>query len=332
MTDSRVLRARVHMIFTKLMWGGGDLLRILIERGLWPAKTLAGVSMDGSKWQITGDRYQVGRYKSQPNCAVIPSSECLWGQTAFPSMSRHDLDAAVYEDLWRQSPLPPDQMVFAWRCQPAPAGGWLVDWGLSKRTVQEDLRREFNLDEKDGTYLLASDRALAVRDGAYLRERRRQGQFNTIFSVMLVLTFLSLATSALTPVLIKRQEVVDAMLLVKTLEPRSAPVRQQLETLRGHTALLSELRRNVEATLPNAIVIEALSATLPDDTWLDRLDINGTEVRIGGMTTNANDLISVLGRSNAFADIRATAPNLRDPSLNKERFAFELRWVAGGNP
>ena len=87
----------------------------------------------------------------------------------------------------------------------------------------------------------------------------------------------------------------------------------------------------MQSAVPHASVVEALSAALPDDTWLDRIDINGAEIKIQGMTGNANDLVARLGKNQAFEDVRSTAASVRDSALNKERFTFEMRWRGGAS-
>ena len=79
-----------------------------------------------------------------------------------------------------------------------------------------------------------------------------------------------------------------------------------------------------------ASLVDRLSAALPDDAWLDRIEVNGREIRITGLTGNANELLAQLGRQPGLADARATGANVRDNTLNKERFTFEMRWRADG--
>lgn len=114
------------------------------------------------------------------------------------------------------------------------------------------------------------------------------------------------------------------------LEPKAAPLRQQLDELRQQSLLADELRQSIGTDLPLASVVDRLSETLPDDAWLDRIEINGSEIRIMGLTGNATELIAHLGRQPALAEARATVASVRDNTLNKERFTFEMRWRGEG--
>src|SRR5690606_25574681 len=100
----------------------------------------------------------------------------------------------------------------------------------------------------------------------------------------------------------------------------------QMDELRQQAQLAEELRKNASTDLPLASVIDALSTAIPADTWLDRIEVNGSEIRITGLTSNATELVGQLGRQPGLVDVRATGANVRDAALNKERFTLEMRW------
>ena len=103
-----------------------------------------------------------------------------------------------------------------------------------------------------------------------------------------------------------------------------------MDELRRQAQLADELRKNVNSDIPLASVIEALSVAIPSDTWLDRIEVNGSEIRITGLTANATELTAQIARSPGLADVRSTGANVRDGTLNKERFTFEMRWRGEG--
>ena len=85
------------------------------------------------------------------------------------------------------------------------------------------------------------------------------------------------------------------------LEPR-ARTRRLSEIEAVDPPLADELRKSIAADVPLASVVEGLSAGLPGDTWLDRIEVNGHEVRITGLTSNATELIAHLSKQPGFAD------------------------------
>ena len=107
---------------------------------------------------------------------------------------------------------------------------------------------------------------------------------------------------------------------------QAAPLREKLDALRRDTDTLAQLRDQAADSAPLASVVDALAAALPDDTWLNRLEVSNRQIRLTGLTGNATDLISKLGRNENFAGVHTTAPTVRDDRDDKDRFAFEMRW------
>ena len=331
MTGWGQLSVRVQTAFDRLAWGFGDLKRILIENGAWPSGTHRLVSSDGKHWSVTGARLK-GAASDQPKAQglLVLESNCLWGTVQLPEMQRGALQSAVEEALWRVSPLPPDQVAAAWHAVPNGQGGWSVDWGICRRSDRDEGLAKHGLAADAAVFLGRQDHALAVRGNAWVMQSRRQRWLDAAAVGMALALLGALALPVLMPLLLKQQAVSLALQHVVQLEPKAAPLRQQLDELRHQAMLAEELRRNVGADLPLASVIDALSEALPGDTWLDRMDITGNEIRISGLTSNATELLAQLGRQPVWADTRATAANVRDNGLNKERFSFELRWSGQG--
>ncbi|MBV7540253.1 PilN domain-containing protein [Acidovorax sp. sic0104] len=333
MTGRGQLSSRVQAALDRLAWGVGDLKRVLIERGAWPAGTSVAVSTDGGRWAVTGGRLRKKTGGGKAVSLLVSESECLSGTVQFPPMLRKALNGAVEEALWRVSPLPPDQIVAAWRAEPDAAGGWTVQWSMCRRSARDQLLAQHGLREDAAVFLVRQGRALAVRNPAWQRQASRQRWMDGAGVLLLVVTLAALSLPALMPLVLKRQAVVRAVEHVNVLVPQAAPLREKMDELRRQASIAEDLRKNIASDLPLASVIDSLSAALPADTWLDRVEINGHEIRITGLTSNATELIAHMGRQPGLADIRATGANVRDGALNKERFTFEMRWkVEGAKP
>lgn len=330
MTGWGQLSLRVQAALDRLAWGFGDLQRVLVEHGAWPAGASAAVASDGGRWSVTGGRLRKRAGGRKAVGLLVPESECLWGAVQLPAMSRKALGSAVEEALWRVSPLPPDQIVAAWRAEPDANGGWSVQWGMCRRSARDQLLVQHGLREDSPVFLVRQGRALPVRSQAWQKQNSRQRWVDGAAVVLLLLLLVALSLPALMPLVLKRQAVVRAVEHVNMLVPKAAPLRQKVDELRRQAGMAEELRKNVSADLPLASVVDGLSAALPGDTWLDRIEINGSEIRITGLTSNAPELIAQLGRHPALADVRATGASVREGTSNKERFTFEMRWRGEG--
>ncbi len=327
MTAKGQLYRRVQIAQDRLAWGCADLRRLLSERGWWPSRSRGLVSVDGKQWSVTETRLQASKH-GKAEGLLVPESESLWGSALLPDMPRQALGQAVEEALWRASPLPRQHTVAAWHAQPHPQGGWAVEWGLCRSSHCDAWRAEKGLGPQAPVYLARQGRAFAVDAGPMQTLSRRQFWMHVLVLVCALLLWAVLALPALMPLVLKREDVLRAVQHIVAVEPRSLPLRQQLDELRQQAALGEELRQGLQQNLPLASAVDALSQALPDDTWLDRIDINGNEIRISGLTGNAAELAAQLGRQPQFADTKATVASVRDNSLNKERFTFEMRWRA----
>jgi general secretion pathway protein L len=86
---------------------------------------------------------------------------------------------------------------------------------------------------------------------------------------------------------------------------------------------LAALEARKRATAAGVMVLEALSQTLPDDTYLNELHIEDGRVQIAGLTHDAPALIKLIEQSGHFTRAMFSAPTTRAPTENGERFHIE---------
>lgn len=321
---------RVQRASDRLAWGLGAIRRALVERGFWPAYAVAVVTAEGKPASIRETRVLSRSGKGKAAGLLVPEANCLSGEMRLPDVRRSDLGAAVQESLWRLSPIPPDQIAFAWAAAPDALSGWQVQWFMCRRSVQQDMLAQQGLGADAPVYLAHSGRAFAVHGSAWRAQAKRQQRMDGLTGAALLIMLAMLLAPALMPLVLKRQAVVLALQHVQGLETQAAPLRQKLDELRSQAQVGDQLAKNINDDLPLASLVDRLSAALPDEAWLDRIEVNGRDIRITGLTGNANELLAQLGRQPGLADARATGANVRDNTLNKERFTFEMRWRADG--
>ena len=317
---------RAGATWDRLVWGWGDLRRELGARHLWPEAAKLSSTAQGARWRVAGQRLTPST-GGVPEALLVDGAEVLWGELQLPAIPMKTLGDAVTEALWRVSPLPPDQVVFAWRAQPDDGGGWRVDWGVCPQRVVGQGLANLNLPPDAPVYLSRSDaQALLAHGPAALAVRKQQRRLDGLSFAGLALVALALLVPVVMPLVLKRNAVVRGMSHLATVEPMAAPVRRKLDELHQLSTLSGALAADRQHSLPVATALERLAQALPSDAWLDRLEASDRQVRMMGLTSDATELMARLSRVPEFSELRATAPTVRDEGQNRERFSFEFTW------
>jgi general secretion pathway protein L len=123
-----------------------------------------------------------------------------------------------------------------------------------------------------------------------------------------------------------------------------AVLELRLDGLRANGGLdtaaeLSARRHRIEARLgaekrgqPSvAIVLEALSRALPDNAWIDRLEVGQGVVTLAGTSTNAAAIIGRIEASGHFARAQFAAPTTRLEGGNHESFTITAQIIAAND-
>ena len=155
------------------------------------------------------------------------------------------------------------------------------------------------------------------RTGAELRLRRLRRALVT----SLVLICAGTAVSAGAAIIVGNDLDTERLALERRIAERHAA----LISGRGSIAdeALATLEERKRTTPAGVIVIEALSQTLPDDTYLNELRIEGGKVQIAGLTRDAPALIKLIEQSQHFTHATFFAPTTKAPSESGERFHIE---------
>jgi len=91
------------------------------------------------------------------------------------------------------------------------------------------------------------------------------------------------------------------------------------------SSALELIERRKQTTPSSVIVLEALSALLPDHTYATELRIEGDKVQVIGITRDAPSLIQLLEQSPHFMHASFFAPTTRAPNDPAERFHIEAK-------
>jgi len=203
----------------------------------------------------------------------------------------------------------------------APVTARLRQWGLAPTAL------ELAAAEGDGT---GAGARLFGKDLPVPAAGRRHGRLLAAAVAALALFWLGCGTLHYW-----RQHRIEA------LEAQLASARskaEHAEVLRVEFARLSGndpnlVNRSAGAT-PLIVLLEALSALLPDESWLTELHLGRTGVELSGYSQDAAALIPLIERSPYFTDVKFRANLVRDPQLRMDRFQIgaALRAAKGEAP
>lgn len=88
------------------------------------------------------------------------------------------------------------------------------------------------------------------------------------------------------------------------------------------TAQKSFLIRKKQESLPLVMVLNDLSKTIPDNAWLQKMEVSGDTVTINGNATDTPGLVKVLEASPVFGKVRFSAPTTRVGVADLETFSI----------
>lgn len=139
-----------------------------------------------------------------------------------------------------------------------------------------------------------------------------------------LVVLLTTAATAM-PLVIKREVVVQMMPWLekgKTAAEAADALRRDLETRVAEHNYLLEKR---QALPPISVALEELTRVLPDDTWVQQLDVKGKELQIQGETASSVKLIGLFEQSGRFYDASFRSPLTKGQTAGTERYQLALQ-------
>jgi general secretion pathway protein L len=100
-----------------------------------------------------------------------------------------------------------------------------------------------------------------------------------------------------------------------------AEAAQVLQDEISHMAAESRLFVEQKQKRPSVIeILNELSRILPDNTWLQRLEMKNAKVTIQGISADASALIELIETSSLFRNTTFQSPIVQDPRSGRYRF------------
>jgi general secretion pathway protein L len=159
-----------------------------------------------------------------------------------------------------------------------------------------------------------------------LEQRPRRGMWaKRVRSIVIVVVALLVGAAALLPIWQQRlltMEITARIDQVQKAANQALALRDQLDRALEASNMLSHKKQTIP---PQVDVLRELTLILPNDTWLERLQIKGDSLQIIGQSAKASALIGLVEASPLLGSAAFMSPVTTDPRTNKERFVLGAR-------
>lgn len=263
----------------------------------------------------------------EPLTVLLAPEMIMVQEINLPLAVAENLQAVVAFELDRYSALPAEAVYFAVE----PLGA----------TAQQRLRARLYLLPRQVLAPLLARLAQLARVVVALRVVGASPQLNLLpaearpagrglgWSQWLLLGLVGLLVAAIltTPLLCARAQVVALLPVVAAARVQAEQVsklRTELETVQQSSQFL----QHQKATTPQVIAIMAvLTELLPDDTWIQRLELQQADLQIRGESAAAASLIERLEAAPLLAEVNFRSPVTREPRTGRDQFHLGMKII-----
>ena len=286
----------------------------------FPARGVAGAPAGDLARAIRGNRVEI----------VLDPSRFVFRRLELPRRAIDFLDGVVRAQIDRLTPWAAGDAVYGWG-RPADIAGDRIAVTIAataRAAVRPILQGLSDLGAASIAVLTApaADPAAGASIQVYDQSVRGILDPRRVSRVLLVVLLVAAAVASLA---IAADALIGGNLdtrradLARRIDERRSLLRVgQNGTTRSASALLDRRKQETPATV---IVLEALSAILPDETYVTELRIEGNKGQIIGVTRDAPGLIRLIEQSPHFTHATFFAPTTRSPTDPGDRFHIEAR-------
>ena len=261
---------------------------------------------------------------------ILQASRFIFRPLELPRRAAEFLEGIVRAQIDRLTPWKPADAVFGWS-EPASVANDRIEVmvaATARETLQPTMQAFGELRADSIKLATVAEgigatsvliQVLATKAGGAQRARRVK---HWLLAILFLTLFVFVAAVAASIVIGGRLDGEK-----EDLARRIADRRAALLSGRGSAAdqALLALASKKRATPSSVIVIEALSQTLPDDTYLTELHIEHGQLQIAGLTRDAPALIRLIEQSQHFSRATFFAPTTRTANENGERFHIQAQ-------
>ncbi|WP_226858619.1 PilN domain-containing protein [Diaphorobacter aerolatus] len=270
---------------------------------------------------------------------LLPENLLLRKRLTMPLLDSDKMVQALALEAANSNPFASSALVWGYAIDPdgaANAAGVVnVEMALASRSrVEQYLSTQAGVatGSEPEVWALLPQRTDAAMPMPGFGEARRARSGKRYWTTVGILSGLALAlcvAMAITPYLQMRARAMQANVAYAALDKAAGPQvgkREGLVKIEDQVKALADI---IGHRLDTLQVVQALTKALPDDTVLQRLQIEGRKVMIGGQASDSASLMQKLGSMPEIKEVRAPSPAVRQPGMVKETFQIEFQLTDG---
>lgn len=258
---------------------------------------------------------------------LLPENLLLRRAVDLPKLQPAELDAALALEVQALSPFAPGEAL--WTHEVLPHGNHALRAQLvltSRKLVDQHLAAVHPERQSPEVWVpRTTGDGFVMLPGFGEARRQRQGAAWRWASVLLgVLALALVAAMAVTPTVQLYIRSVKASQVMAALQQKAGPVMAQRESLVRATEQLASAALLTGKPVPPLQALNLITESLPDDTSLLNLQIQGLKVTMSGQTANAAALMKQLGGTPGLRDVKAPTPAIKPLGAPRETFTIEF--------
>jgi len=253
----------------------------------------------------------------------LTQEQVLCKKLSLPLAAEENLRQVITFEMDRHTPFHAGQVYFDYRLAHR---GEQLEIALAvapREAIDEPLRQIAAWGAQAAAVLVAGDAAdnspwNLLPDG--LRQKSKGARLPRLNTALAAGVAVLLCVALALPIWQKRETALAlSPLQEKAREQAEATenLRRQLDALTAEYNYLLDKKRE---SPPVVAVLEDVTRTLPDDTWLQQFELKGKEMRIHGETASSSKLAGLFEQAKTLHDASFRAPLTKGQGANSERF------------
>lgn len=268
--------------------------------------------------------------KKQFVAVVVPDGMVLAKKLTLPRLSPAEIEQMLMLDISTSSPFGAERTAWAWSQRICGRTTTEVSVAFADREELHAYHQQHELDHPNHQielWHLAPDANPVVFSGFGEAVRKTQEHRHRLSNYLLLMFVFILALAAsLTPVLNNYFLLQSARAEVGQMQQQSADALEARNRWLNGVEVVEELTERTK-TYPNPMLdLELISEVLPDNTYLERLELREQGVRLTGYSQNATALVDQLGDYPYITDTNLPTGINRDARTGLDNFTLHFRF------